>query len=119
LAWDVEGTDEFEAWFTALSEGERESVAAVVGLLEASGPSLRFPRTSRIVQSRHNVMRELRIQHQGRPIRVLYAFDPRRTAVLLLGGDKTGDERWYDKSVPIADDLYDELLRELRSEGLI
>jgi len=54
-----------------------------------------------------------RIQHEGRPYRVLYAFDPRRVAILLLGGDKTGNDRWYDEHVPIADTLYDEYLREL------
>ena len=59
-------------------------------------------------------MRELRIQHQGRPYRVLYAFDPNRDAVLLLGGDKTGDDRWYQIYVPIADRFYDEHLERLR-----
>ena len=64
-------------------------------------------------------MRALRIQHQGRPYRVLYAFDPRRTALLLLDGDKTGDERWYERYLPIADRLYDEHLEILRQEGLL
>jgi hypothetical protein len=64
-------------------------------------------------------MRELRIQHQGRPFRVLYAFDPRRAAILLIGGDKTGNERWYDEFVPIADRLYDAHLETLKREGLI
>ena len=64
-------------------------------------------------------MRELRIQHQGRPIRVFYAFDPRRTAILLLGGDKTGDGRFYERMVPEADALYDEYLEELKQEGLL
>lgn len=58
-------------------------------------------------------MRELRIQHEGRPYRVLYAFDPRRTAILLIGGDKTGNNRWYEESVPLADAIYDRHLREL------
>ncbi len=62
-------------------------------------------------------MRELRIQHLGRPYRVLYAFDPRRTAILLLGGDKTGNDRWYDEQVPVAEDLYDEHLATLKREG--
>lgn len=61
-------------------------------------------------------MRELRIQHAGRPYRVLYAFDPRRVALLLLGGDKTGKARWYEEFVPIADRLYDEHLAALRIE---
>ncbi len=64
-------------------------------------------------------MRELRVQHAGRPYRVLYAFDPRRSAILLIGGDKTGDDRWYEVNVPIADGLYDEHLETLRKEGQI
>ena len=58
-------------------------------------------------------MRELRIQHQGRPYRILYVFDPRRTAILLIGGDKTGHKRWYASFIPVADDLYDQHLREI------
>ena len=51
-------------------------------------------------------------------MRVLYAFDPRRVAILLIGGDKTGQARWYDEQVPVADVLYDEHLEQLRKEGL-
>jgi hypothetical protein len=61
-------------------------------------------------------MKELRIQHRGRPYRVLYAFDLRRCAIPLIGGDKTGQDRWYDIYVPIADRLYDQHLRTLRTE---
>jgi len=61
-------------------------------------------------------MRELRIQHGGRPYRVLYAFDPRRVAILLIGGDKTGDDRWYDKYVPLADRIYDTHVEALKKE---
>jgi hypothetical protein len=64
-------------------------------------------------------MRELRIQHAGRPYRVLYAFDPLRTALLLIGGDKTGDDRWYQVYVPVADRLYDDHLAALRKEGKV
>ena len=118
MAWNVEYTDELEDWWLKLTEPEQESVNASVGLLEALGPALGFPHSSSIEGSRHGHMRELRIQHQGRPYRVLYAFDPRRSAILLLGGDKTGDDRWYVVHIPIADRLYDEHLNELRKEGL-
>ena len=64
-------------------------------------------------------MRELRVQSGGHPLRVFYAFDPRRVAILLIGGDKTGDNRFYETYLPIADRLYDEHIQELRSEGLI
>ena len=64
-------------------------------------------------------MKELRTQSKGRPIRTFYAFDPRRLAILLIGGDKTGDDRFYDCMIPLADRLYDEHLEELREDGLI
>ena len=114
MTWDVEYTDELEDWWLRFTKSEQESINASVGLLEALG----FPHSSGIEGSRHGHMRELRIQHQGRPCRVLYAFDPRRSAILLLGGDKTGDDRWYVVHIPIADRLYDEHLNELRKEGL-
>jgi hypothetical protein len=64
-------------------------------------------------------MRELRAQHGGQPLRAFYAFDPRRCAILLTGGDKTGDDRFYERMVPLADRLYDEHIETLRNEGLI
>jgi hypothetical protein len=111
--WNVEYTDEFEAWWSRLTEAEQESIAASVGLLEERGPNLRFPHSSGIESSKHEHMRELRTQHEGRPYRTLYAFDPRRAAILLIGGDKTGNDRWYEEYVPIADGLYDDHLNEL------
>ena len=118
MNWDVEYTDEFGEWWESLIEGEQESVRAGVKLLGELGPNLRFPYSSGINSSKHGNMRELRIQHAGLPYRVLFAFDPRRCAILLLGGDKTGDDRWYDRNVPIADRLYDEHLDTLQKEGL-
>lgn len=117
--WDVEYTDELGAWWAALSEAEQESIDASVRLLEQKGPNLGFPHSSGIEGSRHAHMRELRVQHQGRPYRIIYAFDPRRCAILLLGGDKTGNDRWYIVHVPIADNLYDIHMESLRKEGQI
>ena len=104
---EVEYTDQFGIWWDGLTQAEQESVAQGVGLLEARGPALGYPHSSGVARSRHTHMRELRIQHQGRPVRVFYAFDPRRAAILLIAGDKTGDGRFYDRMVPIADRLYD------------
>lgn len=117
--WDVEYTDEFEQWWLTLNEVAQIDVAASVGLLEQCGPQLRYPHSSNISGSKHDHMRELRIQHAGRPYRVLYAFDPRRNAILLIGGDKTGKDRWYEQYIPIADKLYDEHMDVLKAEGLI
>ena len=119
MAWQVEYTDEFGEWWSDLSEEEQDAVVARVKLLMEHVPSLPLPYSSDIRSSRHGRMRELRAQQAGRPIRVFYAFDPRRTSILLIGGDKTGNDRFYQGYVPIADDLYDEHLEELRKEGLI
>lgn len=120
MSWEVEYTDEFGDWWNQLTAEEQEALDVSVRLLEARGPSLGFPYSSGINGSRHSHMRELRTQQGGRPLRTLYAFDPRRAAaILLIGGDKTGDDRWYDTHVPIADRLYDEHLKQLRKEGII
>jgi len=114
---EVEYTDEFEDWWNGLSEDEQDSVAAHIGLLEEKGTQLPFPYCSGIKASRHSHIRELRVQHKGDPYRVLYAFDPRRMALLLIGGCKAGDDAWYDTFVPIADRLCDDHLEILRNEG--
>jgi hypothetical protein len=119
MSWEVEYTDEFEQWWKTLNKEEQVSVAASVGLLEELGINLRHPHSSDINGSKHNQMRELRVQHKGDPYRILYAFDPRRAAILLIGGNKTGDGRWYETFIPIADRLYDEHLVQLEKEGLL
>ena len=119
MGWGVEYTNEFGAWWAGLAEGQQDDVTAVVELLLEHGPRLPFPYSSGVEGSRHSHIRELRIQSGGRPIRVFYAFDSRRSAILLIGGDKTGNDRFYKQYVPLADKLYDEHLEELRQEGLI
>ncbi len=115
--WEVEYTDELGEWWEGLGQPERESVDASVRLLEQRGPHLGFPHSSRIEGSRHSHLRELRVQHCGHPYRVLYAFDPRRHAILLIGGDKTGNDRWYELFVRRAEKLYDAHLDTLNKEG--
>jgi hypothetical protein len=85
----------------------------VLMLMEA-GPALGYPQSTNIRGSKFSHMRELRIQHEGRPYRVLYAFDPIRVALLLLGGDKTGNDRWYERMVPKADSIFEEHLRTVK-----
>ena len=117
--WEVEYTEQFADWWYDLSERQQESSRRVVDLLVRAGPALGYPYSSEIKGSRHSHMRELRVQSGGSPLRIFYAFDPRRSAILLIGGDKTGDNRFYRRYVPMADDLYDEYIEELRREGLI
>jgi hypothetical protein len=88
VAWEIEYTDEFGQWWSGLTERQQDRVAATVRLLAARGPSLPFPYSSGVNGSRHEHMRELRVQSRGNPLRIFYAFDPRRTAILLIGGDK-------------------------------
>lgn len=120
--WDVEYTDEFGDWFEQLGEEDQDAVVARVRLLEERGSALGRPAVDNVQRSRHPNMKELRAE---RSLRVLFAFDPRRTAILLIGGHKGHRDpdtpawnEWYDHAVPVADDLYDEYLAELRTEGL-
>ena len=119
MAWSAEHTDEFADWYADLSESEQDDITAVGLLLMEQGPQLPFPYSSGVNGSKHAHMRELRVQSAGRPIRVFYAFDPRRSAILLIGGDKTGDNRFYERMIPVADALYDDYINEIRKEGLI
>ncbi len=121
--WEVEYTYEFEEWYGSLSELQQDAVISRVLVLVFVGPGLGRPIVDNVHQSRHPNMKELRCE---RAIRVMFAFDPRRAAILLIGGDKSPDDpgspnwnRWYDHYTPIADDLYDTHLDELRQEGLI
>ncbi len=113
MAWEVEFTSQFETWWNSLSEDEQVEISAKVELLQERGPTPPRPHADVISTSRHANMKELRGEVEDRHLRVLYASDPRRTALLLLGGDKTGDRNWYEKFVPIADDLFDQHLRRL------
>lgn len=112
--WDVEFTDQFGAWWDTLGAAEQQAIDAAVVVLERRGPGLGRPLVDTVMGSRHANMKELR----AGTIRVLFAFDSRRSAILLIGGDKRG--RWqefYEKAIPFADELFDEHLRDLAGEG--
>jgi hypothetical protein len=113
MVWEVEYTDEFGNWWDSLAPDEQDAVESTVDLLIQNGPNLDYPYSSKVYESRHNKMRELRSQCKGRPYRTFYAFDPRRMAILLIGGEKTGNNRFYDEMVPKADKIYDEYLKEI------
>ena len=119
MSWAVEYTNEFKDWWDNLGIQDQRALTAKVELLMERGPNLLFPHSSGIKGSHHGHMRELRAQSGGRPLRVFYAFDPTRTSILLIGGDKTGNDRFYEEYIPVADALYHEHLEELRREGLI
>ncbi len=118
MTWEVEFTEEFEEWWDTLTIDEQATVDAAVEALEGRGPALGRPFVDTVKTSKHQHMKELR--PLGGNIRILFAFDPRRAAILLIGGDKSQRwDRWYLEMVPVADELYDEHLEELRAEGEI
>jgi hypothetical protein len=113
---DVVHTDEFGQWWDALSEDEQEDVARVVELLRGAGVLLKFPHSSALEGTKHP-LRELRPRQGASPLRVVYAFDPHRDAVLLLGGDKGSDARFYERIIPRAERIWREYLAE-QAKGL-
>jgi hypothetical protein len=112
VPWDILYTDEFRNWWDQLDEDEQDSVNFGVRLIQEHGPHLPRPHADTVHGSAYRNMKELRCQHEGRPYRVLFIFDPRRNAVLLVGGDKTGNNRWYKENVPRADAIYAGYLQE-------
>lgn len=119
VTWEVEGTKEFEEWYASLDAADQEAIDASVDLLIEHGPVLGRPYADTVSGSRFPNMKELRSQSGGDPLRTFFAFDPRRTAILLVGGDKTGDDRFYERMIPTADRLYSAYLQELHDERLI
>lgn len=105
-------------WLRALDDDSREQVVAAVELLEEHGPHLGRPLVDTVSGSRHRRMKELRPGSSGRSeLRILFAFDPGRQAILLVAGDKSGNwKSWYRRNIPLADDLFDEHLRTLKGE---
>jgi hypothetical protein len=117
VAWIVKVTEEYVAWFTALIKDDSASatqVAQAVAALREEGPALGRPLVDRIQGSRIHHLKELRPGSGGRSeLRVLFAFDPARSVLLLLGGDKAGNwQRWYRENIPVAEQLYMEYTAE-------
>lgn len=101
-----------------LNEKAQDAIDRSVHILESIGSSLGRPQVDAVKGSRHPQMKELRIQVGGAPHRIFFAFDPRRVAILLIGGCKQGNQRFYNQMVPVADALYDTHLKALKKEGL-
>ncbi len=109
---EVIATESFIEWYKALDDAYVMDVTAAIDHLELRGVTLGYPYSSKIEGTALNI-RELRIQRHGRPIRVFYSFDPKRAAVLLIGGDKTGDDRFYDRMVPEAERVLEGYLNSM------
>jgi len=120
VAWEINGTDEFADWFGALPETDQDEVIAVVELLAEYGPELGRPYADRLAGSKYHNLKELRPRGTARHLRILFMFDPRREAILLVGGNKQGQwSAWYAEAIPRAEQLYEEYLEELKAEGLL
>lgn len=113
--WSVD-IELIERWLASLDDDSREQVVAAIELLEERGPQLGRPLVDTVIGSRHKNMKELRPGSSGRSeLRILFAFDPERAAIMLIAGDKSGNwKRWYKKNIPLADDLFDDHLAQLR-----
>ncbi len=114
MRWSIFTVAEFDIWFMALTDTEQDEITAVMRLLAAEGPTLGRPFVDRVTTSKFHNMKELRPRGGAKHIRILFIFDPRRAAVLLLGGNKEGQwDRWYRRAVPQADSRYERYRREV------
>jgi hypothetical protein len=110
--WEVEFTPEVRAWLRRLDQDSQMRFLAAVTLLERSGPTLGRPAVDSIRRARHHNMKELRVVRRN--LRALFVFDPRQRAIVLVGGEKTGNWKgWYRTYIPRAEKLYDRHLRAI------
>jgi hypothetical protein len=114
MEWDVLLDEEFADWLDDQEEGLQDAIFPLIGLLRRFGPNLSRPRVDTVKGSRYGNMKELRVQYQGDPWRILFAFDPTRCAILLIGGNKRGNGRWYHEHIRIADERFARHLKSLR-----
>lgn len=115
--WSVD-VELIEGWLNSLDDNSWKQVIAAIELFADRGPQLGRPLVDAVTTSRHKNMKELRPGSSGQTeLRILFAFDPVRQAILLVAGGKSGSwTRWYKKNIPVADDLFDDHLRKLKGE---
>lgn len=113
VTYVVNTSDEFDRWWAACSEPLQDAIAAHVGLLEQVGPQLGRPYADTLGGSTISNLKELRVQHRGQPYRILYAFDARREALLLLAGIKSDHKRWYRRAIHAAERIWERHLEQL------
>ncbi|MDO4698999.1 MAG: type II toxin-antitoxin system RelE/ParE family toxin [Pasteurellaceae bacterium] len=111
--WTVLFTQCFSDWLDLQDEKTQDSILGVIHLLKIAGPYLSRPYADTIKGSQYANMKELRIQHQGKPLRAFFAFDPLRQAIVLCAGDKSNDKQFYDRMIRLADDEFTAYLKHL------
>jgi hypothetical protein len=117
MEWNVIFDPDFKIWFYEQEQGLQDEAFAVIRILAESWPTLGRPQVDTLKGSVFKNMKELRIQYQGEPWRILFAFDPQRQAVLLFGGNKAGSKRWYKENLPIAERRYEQYLETLEEKN--
>ncbi len=113
MVWEVLFDEEFTEWLSDQEVEVRREILAARNVLAMHGPLLGRPRVDTVKGSKYSNMKELRVQCKGQPWRILFAFDPKRRSILLVGGNKRGDKRWYEKNIPVADARYERHLHSL------
>ena len=115
--WEVATTDDFDAWFAELTEDGRMEVIAKVNLLKLFGPMLARPHADTLGGSKHANMKELRANTADCVLRIAFAFDPDRSAILLAGGDKSGvdQKRFYKQLIARAESQYEAHLAKIEA----
>jgi hypothetical protein len=106
MAWSLLYLDEFTTWLEEQVEDLQDEAVAHLELLRDRGPLLGRPYADSLYDSKLSNLKELRFSFEGAPIRILFVFDPKQQGVIILGGNKAGDKRWYKTNIPIAEKLY-------------
>ena len=116
--WPVATTDDFDEWFADLREDAQAEIIAKVELLKVLGPALGRPHADTLNGSKHRNMKELRADTARSVLRIAFAFDPDRAAILLVAGDKSGvsQKRFYKRLIAKADELFDAHLAKLKAK---
>ncbi len=116
--WQVATTDQFDEWFSELDDDGQAEVIAKVSLLKLFGPRLKRPHADTLNASKHANMKELRADTKDQMLRIAFAFDPNRMAILLVGGDKigVGQKRFYRQLIAKADKLLDAHLATIEAK---
>lgn len=109
--WDIEQSDEFETWFLALPDHAKEKIIMGVEILRNIGPGLGRPWVDTVKGSKLRNLKELRINVKQNVFRILFVFDTKRVGILLVGGDKRGQKRFYERIIPLAESIYDSYLK--------
>lgn len=117
MEWETFFDDDFFVWFQEQEEKLREEILAHTFLLKKLGPHLGRPKVDTLENTSIKNLKEIRIQYKGEPWRVLFAFDPKRRAILLVGGNKSGDKRWYKTNILIAEKRFKNYLKNMEKEN--